>query len=52
MDLLGSLGTLVTNVKNITLPGIVAALAFAIVIWPPKPYDRIPTVIDNHLDNP
>lgn len=50
MDLLGSLNTLITQAKNITLPGVVAALAFAIIAWPPKPYDRIPTVIDNHPD--
>jgi hypothetical protein len=50
MDLPGSLGTLWGNVKNVTLPGLFAALAFALVIWPPKPYDRIPTVIDNHPD--
>jgi Bacterial Ig-like domain (group 3) len=50
MDLLGSLNTLITQAKNITLPGVVAALAFAIIAWPPKPFDRIPTVIDNHPD--
>ena len=50
MDLLGSLGTLATNVKNVTLPSILAAAAFAILLWPPRPYDRIPTVIDNHPD--
>lgn len=50
MDLLGSLGTLATNVKNITLPGVFAALAFALLIWPPRAYDRIPTVVDNHPD--
>jgi hypothetical protein len=52
MDILGSLGTLATNVKNVTLPGILAAVAFALLLWPPQPYDRIPTVVDNHLDIP
>ena len=50
MDLLGSLGTLATNVKNITLPGVFAALAFALLIWPPRTYDRVPTVVENHPD--
>lgn len=50
MDVLGSLGTLATNVKNVTLPGILAAVAFALLLWPPLPYDRVPTVIDNSLD--
>ncbi|MGP0021170.1 MAG: Ig-like domain-containing protein [Candidatus Sulfotelmatobacter sp.] len=50
MDILGSLGTLATNAKNVTLPGVFAALAFALLLWPPQPYDRIPTVIDNHID--
>ena len=52
MDLLGSLGTIATNVKNVTLPGVLAAIAFALLLWPPQPYDRIPTVIDNHVDIP
>jgi hypothetical protein len=52
MDLLGSLGTLATNVKNVTLPGVLAAVAFALLLWPPQPYDRIPTVKDNHVDIP
>lgn len=50
MDILGSLGTLATNAKNVTLPGVFAALAFALLLWPPQPFDRIPTVIDNHVD--
>src|SRR5580704_13921233 len=50
MDLLGSLGTLATNLKNVTLPGVFAALAFALLLWPPHSYDRIPTVKDNHPD--
>jgi hypothetical protein len=50
MDLLGSLSTLATKSANLTLPGVLAALAFALLIWPPKPYDRIPIVIDDHPD--
>jgi hypothetical protein len=52
MDLLGSLGTIATNVKNVTLPGVLAAIAFALLLWPPQPFDRIPTVKDNHVDIP
>jgi hypothetical protein len=50
MDLLGSLGTLATNLKNVTLPGVLAAAAFALLLWPPQPFDRIPTVVDNQPD--
>jgi len=50
MDLLSSLGTLVSNLKNITLPGVFAAAAFALLLWPPRPYDRIPEVVPNHVD--
>jgi len=47
MDLLSSLGNLAGQVKNITLPGIVAAFAFALLIWPPDTADRIPFVADH-----
>jgi hypothetical protein len=50
MDLLTPLQNLWSNVKNVTLPGVFAALAFVILLWPPPTYDRVPTVIDNHPD--
>ena len=47
MDILGSLGNLVTQAGKLSLPGVVAAIAFALLLWPPDPYDRIPEVLDN-----
>ena len=39
--ILSNLGTLLNNIKNLTLPGLVAALGFAILLWPPQPIDII-----------
>jgi hypothetical protein len=50
VNLLSSLGTLVTYLKNITMPGLLAAAAVALLLWPPRPFDRVPVVIDNHVD--
>jgi hypothetical protein len=40
-SVLSSLGTLINNIKNLTLPGLVAALAFAILLWTPQPIDVV-----------
>jgi hypothetical protein len=41
MGVLDSLSSFASQAKNITLPGVVAATAFAILAWPPTPLDRI-----------
>jgi hypothetical protein len=39
--ILSNLGTLLNNIKNLTLPGLVAALGFAVLLWPPQPIDVV-----------
>jgi hypothetical protein len=46
-SVLSSLGTLISNIKSLTLPGLVAALGFAILLWPPQPIDVVTDVILN-----
>lgn len=43
-SVLSSLGTLISNIKSLTLPGLVAALGFAILLWPPAPIDVVTDV--------
>src|ERR1035438_1623945 len=40
-SVLSGLGTLINNIKNLTLPGLVAAFAFAVLLWPPQPIDVV-----------
>lgn len=49
MGILDSLGSLVSNIKQLSLPGILVATACAILLWPPTTVDRvpIPKIVDN-----
>jgi hypothetical protein len=50
--ILSNLGTLLNNVKNLTLPGLIAALGFAILLWPPQPIDVVTDARLNPAFNP
>jgi hypothetical protein len=46
-SILSSLKDLLNNVKNLTLPGLVAALGFVFLLWPPQPIDVVNDVTVN-----
>jgi hypothetical protein len=41
MSVLDDLGGLISKAAYLSLPGIVAALAYAVYLWPPLPQDII-----------
>jgi hypothetical protein len=44
MSVLSDLGSLLSNIASLSVPGIVAASAYAIFLWPPLPVDTIEIV--------
>ncbi len=34
-----------TKVASVTLPGLLAAAGFALILWPAVPFDTIPAVV-------